>query len=154
MQPPIKDQTNIGVDAPGLDASDGALILNVDGEELAINKDMARQEFAQEADLNYMLSRFGITPERNAPTYGEWDDTLDLQSALTSVAEARMAFAGLPPELREKFGSMEELMRAYNNGSFVIKDEDAPAPVKTDVELLQERINELQKRLDSTPVNP
>lgn len=148
MQPPTKDQTSIGVDNPKLDASDGALIENENGEPTE-NKDMARQEFAKEADINYMLGRFGITPERGAPTFGEWDDTIDLQQALTSVAEARGAYNQLPKELQDKFGSIEELLTAYQTGALIIKDENIPQPVKTETQLLQERIDELQNRIDT-----
>lgn len=146
MQPPTKDQTSIGVDEPTIDASDGALIVTHNGD-LAENKDMTRQEFAKDADINYMLSRFGITPERGAPTYGEWDDNLDLQQAIAAVTEARSAYRDLPEELRKKFNSMEELIQAYANGSLVIKDGDVPVPPKTETELLQDRIRELETRL-------
>lgn len=121
MMPPTKDQTSINVDNPTIDASDGAELPN--GKP---NKDMARQEYAKDADINHMLSRFGIVPERGAPTYGEWDDTIDLQSALTATREAAEAYRNLPPELREKFNSMEELLTAVDNGSLVIKDEELP----------------------------
>lgn len=148
MQPPTKDQTDIGVDNPTIDASDGAIIELQDGNVIE-NKDTARQEYAKEADINYMLSKFGITPERGAPTYGEWDDRIDLQQALTSVAEAKSAYADLPKELKDKFQSMEQLLTAYHNGSLVIKDGDVPIPPKTETQLLQERIDELQRRLDT-----
>lgn len=117
MHPPTKDQADIGVDNPSIDASDS--------EE---NPDMARQEYAQEADVNYMLSRFGITQPRGAPTFGEWDDSIDLQIALESVREARRGFNTLPKELREKFGTLEEFLTAVDNGSLIIKDEEEPKP--------------------------
>lgn len=150
MMPPTKDQTDIGVDNPTVDASDGAMIEQHNGE-ITENKDMARQEFKNDADINYMLNKFGITPERGAPTFGEWDDTLDLQQALTSVAEAKTAYAELPTELKNKFGSMEELLKAYNNGSLVITEGETPIPPKTETQLLQERIDELQQRIDTQP---
>lgn len=150
MQPPIKDQRDIGYDNPTLDASNGVLVENTHGYVYE-SKDVTRQEFAKEADINYMLSRFGVTPERGAPTYGEWDDTLDLQQAIMSVTEAKAAYADLPEELRKKFGSMEELLTAYHNGSLVIKDGDVPAEPKTETEILAERISELQKKLDERP---
>lgn len=142
MQPPTKDQTDIGVDNPTVDASDGAELEN--GTE---NKDSARQEFAKEADINYMLSKFGITPERGAPTFGEWDDTIDLQQALASVTEAQAAFKALPDALRNKFQSMEEILKAYHNGSLEIKDGDVPKAPLTETELLQQRINTLEEKL-------
>lgn len=150
MHPPTKDQTTLDVDNPTLDASDGALIETKEGEVIE-NKDMARQEFANDADINYMLSKFKITPERGAPTYGEWDDTIDLQQAIASVTEARQAFRDLPEELRKKFNNMEELLQAYANGSLVIKEGEEPVPPKTEAQILQERITELEKRLNTTP---
>lgn len=143
--PPTKDQTTLGVDNPTIDASDGAILERHNGD-VEENKDMARQEYAKDADINYMLSRFGITPERGAPTFGEWDDTIDLQQALASVAEARAAFSEIPEELRKKFSSMEELLTAYGNGSLVIKDGEIPVQPKTETELLRDRITELEKR--------
>lgn len=144
--PPTKDQTDLGVDNPVIDASDGA-ILELSNGEMFENKDMARQEFAQDADINHMLNKFGIAPERGAPTYGEWDDTIDLQQALTSVAEARTAYHDLPDKLKEKFSSMEDLLTAYNNGALVINDGEQPLPQKTETQLLQERIIELENRI-------
>lgn len=149
MHPPTKTHLNIGLDEPTVDASDGAVIETANGTLLE-NKDMARQEFAAEADINVMLHKFGIAPERGAPVYGEWDDTMDLQQAIASVTEAKAAYADLPEELRRKFNSMEELLRAYANGSLVIKNEEVPAQPKTETEILTERLNDLQKRLDST----
>lgn len=113
MQPPVKDQTDIGEDSPTIDASASD-----------DNKDYTRQEFANEADINYMLSKFGITQPRNAPTYGEWDDSIDLQIALEAVREAQAGFKTLPLAMRERFGSMEELLRAVDNGSLVLKEKE------------------------------
>lgn len=150
MHPPVKDQTDIGRDEPTLDASDGA-IYELHNGEVVENKDMAVQEYAKDADINYMLNKFGITPERGAPVYGEWDDTIDLQQAIASVAEAREAYRELPAELKGKFSSMEELLVAYNNGSLQIKDGEVPIPPKTETELLQERIKDLEARLPAQP---
>lgn len=124
MIPPTKDQRDIGVDNPTLDASDGHL----HEQDETINKDRSRQEYKDEADINYMLSRFGITQPRGAPVYGEWDDTLDLQTAIESVREAHAAYRRVPQELRNKFSSMEELLLALNNGSLVIKDNKLEEP--------------------------
>lgn len=127
MRPPIKDHTSIGLDNPTIDASDGATV-ELDEYNITENKDTARQEHGKEADINYMLSRFGIVPERGAPLYGEWDDTLDLQQALDSTREAKRAYQQLPDNLKKQFTSMEELLEAVNNGSLVIKNEPAPVP--------------------------
>lgn len=143
MIPPTKDQADIGVENETIDCSDGADIPGKDEP----NKDLARQEFKQEADINYMLSRFGITQPREAPAYGEWDDSISLQSALQAVAEAREGFNTLPEDMRRKFNNMEELLTAVQAGKLVIEDGEAPAPVPTTEELLQERIRVLEDRI-------
>lgn len=117
MHPPLRDQSELDTVNVYVDASDGP-----------DNKDVARQEYKNEADIGYMLSRFGVIPPRGAPQYGEWDDSLDLQMAIESVREAQLAYGNLPKELREKFHNMGDLLNAIENGSLVIKDEPAPEP--------------------------
>lgn len=134
MRPPTKDQADIGLEDSTLDASDSPT-----------NPDRARQEFKMEADINYMLSRFGVTQPRGTPTFGTWDDTIDLQQALASVREARDGYMNLPEILRNKFPSMEAMLTAIDNGSLVLKDEEAPEPQKSPMDLANERIAELEK---------
>lgn len=119
----------------------------VDASDRPGNTDRARQEFKDEADINYMLSRFGITQPRGTPTYGVWDDTLDLQQAIGAVRDARAGYKRLPEEIRNKFRSMEELLTAVENGSFEIRDEEAPPPVKTSEELTLERLEKAETEL-------
>lgn len=134
--PPTKDQADIGQDNQTLDASDSPT-----------NKDTARQEFKQEADINYMLSRFGVTQPRGTPMYGTWDDSIDLMTAIAAVEEARAGYLKLPTILRRKFKSMEELLSAVESGALVLKDEEAPLPQKTPMDLANERIAKLEKDL-------
>lgn len=136
----LKDHTDIGRDNPTVDCS----LPNRFGEP---NQDMARQEFKNEADINYMLSKFNIEPPRGSPTYGEWDDSIDLQSALEAVTEAREGYRTLPEELRNKFKSMEDLLTAVQNGSLVIEDGEVPEPKPTTEQLLEKRIATLEDRL-------
>lgn len=111
--PPQRDQADIGlVDQP------------IDCSNSPNNPDVARQEFKDEADINYVLSRLGVTAPRGTPTYGEWDDTIDLQQAIAAVREADAAFNKLPRELKQKFPNMNEIIRAVDNGSLVIKETD------------------------------
>lgn len=133
MHPPTKDQADIGIEDQILDASHSTT-----------NKDVARQEFKDEADINYMLSRFGITQPKGAPSYGTWDDSIDLQTAIQSVRESRAAYNELPEVLRNKFPSMEAMLTAIDNGSLVLKDEQAPEPTKTPMDLQNERIAKLE----------
>lgn len=140
MHPPTKDQADLGQDNVTLDASN-----------TPDNKDVARQEFKDEADINVMLAKFGVTQPRGTPTYGEWDDSIDLQTAVQSVRDARSAYHALPEELRNKFPRMEDLLAALENGSLVIKDEEAPKeepPPPTPTEI---RLAELEKALKMNP---
>lgn len=105
---------------------DPGVSVTLDASNSKDNKDVARQEFKDEADINYMLSRFGVAPRRGTPIYGEWDDTVDLQVALQSVSDARSAYRQLPDNLKAKFTRMEDLLSALENGSLVIKNEDEP----------------------------
>lgn len=125
MHPPTKDQADIGLDNQTLDASDKAEVQEHDGSAKE-NIDRARQEFKDEADINVLLSKLNITQPRGAPTYGEWDDTIELQTALQSLHDAREAYKHIPKELKAKFGNMQELIEALENGSLVIKDEPDP----------------------------
>lgn len=124
MYPPTKDQADIGVENPTLDASD-AHIHDIDE---TVNVDRARQEYKNDADINYMLSRLGVTQPRGAPVYGEWDDNIDLQMAIESVREAKTGFRSLPEELQKKFGTLEDFLTAVDNGSLVIKDKEPEPP--------------------------
>lgn len=140
MQPPIKNQTDIGVDEPTLDASNSNT-----------NRDMTDQSGAQEADINYMLSRFGVTQPRGAPTYGVTDYNMDLQAAITSVREAEDAYRKLDPELRRKFDNMGDFLSAVNNGSLEIKNEPAPEPPQTEAQILKQRLDALEKQQKTPP---
>lgn len=82
-------------------------------------EDMARQEFAKDADINVLLKRFGMNVLVRNPEYGEVDFDLDLQGAYRAVAEAREGFARLPAHLRERFPDWETLMAAVANGEAI-----------------------------------
>lgn len=142
MKPPTKDQTDIGLDNPTLDASSGVELEY--GDVVIVSRDLTRQEDKEAADIHNMLAKMGVVAPRGAPRYGEWDDSIDLMTAINSVQEARDAFANVPEELRKKFTSMEQLLDAVENGSLVLKDEEAPAPVKTELELLREEVAALK----------
>lgn len=141
MHPPTKDQTDIGIEDSTIDASDGADIKDFDKP----NKDVARQEFKADADINVYLSKLGITQARDAPQYGEWDDTIDLQTSIQALRDAREAFDRLPKELTSMFPNMEALLNAINNGTLVLKDEEAPPEQPTEAQLIQQRLDNLEK---------
>lgn len=108
MHPPVRQQVDIVNQAQvslesGLDCSD--------------LPDTARQEFKREADVNYILSRFGVggIPQRQV-SYGEADFDLDLQGAYIANDAAEKAFYYLSPSLREKYKSVAAMLDAMNSG--------------------------------------
>jgi len=93
-------------DAAGIDFSDTEL--------------MTRQEFKDEADLNILLSRFGVnTMVRTDGRYGsEVDYNLDLAQALAAIESARRANLAVPDELREKYTDWRSVLNAAESGEY------------------------------------
>lgn len=105
-------------DDSGLDCS-----LEVDGHD---NKDMARQEFKDETNVNTILARFGIQSHNLPPQFRELDFSLDLQQALGAIAAAKAAYAILPQELRNTYPSVSQFLAAMESGQITIKQGDRP----------------------------
>lgn len=109
--PPVRAQGDLLND----EASEAAgLTTAADDDEFA-----ARQEDKDETDINVMLRRFGVegvVRSQRPATYGEVDYTIDLQSALHSVQEARTMFDRLPPELKKKYGTWQNVLNAAESG--------------------------------------
>jgi len=68
---------------------------------------LARQSEAEEADINTIVRRFGLTgqlPQNvRVPSYGDFSDVFDFQSAMNVVTEAREAFLEMPADVRARF---------------------------------------------------
>lgn len=68
---------------------------------------LTKQAFAEEADINVIVQRFGITgslPENPLPaSFGDFTGISDYHSAMNAVAEANEAFDALPAAIRAKF---------------------------------------------------
>lgn len=80
-------------------------------------KDMARQEQKDDTDINIMLRKFGVNvPQKSGAHYGEWDESLDLQTAYAVVDEAVRGYRSLPLELRNRYASMQAFLNAYYSG--------------------------------------
>jgi phage internal scaffolding protein len=67
----------------------------------------AIQSQAEEADINTIVRRFGVTgrlPENvRAPTYADFDEIVDFQSAQNAIIQARDSFMRMPAGLRARF---------------------------------------------------
>lgn len=98
--------------------------------------DLARQEYKDESDINKLLYRYGVglVAGQRQPQWGqEVDYDLDLQTALTAVADAKRAHAGLPDNLKARYATWRELLNALESGQLEMKAEEpipeAPEPI-------------------------
>lgn len=74
-----------------------------------LDKTLAIQSAAEETDINTIVRRFGLTgqlpTDLAAPTYGDFTEVGDFQSAMIAISRARESFDKLPPDLRYRFGN-------------------------------------------------
>lgn len=114
MQPAIRTQTDELQDSysklTALDCSD--------------LPDRTRQEFKEETDVNYILTRYGANAPLTQAIYGEVDYNMDLQQSLAAIETAQDAVRKLPWALRDKYYHWEMLMEGMRSGEFK-KDLDA-----------------------------
>ncbi|AXH76517.1 MAG: internal scaffolding protein [Microviridae sp.] len=70
---------------------------------------MTQQQFADEADINTIVRRFGLTgelPENvKVPQYGDFNGIGDYRDAMNAVRAADEAFMALPAALRAEFAN-------------------------------------------------
>lgn len=73
----------------------------------AEDEDKTVQSFKEEADINVLVRRFGITGQMPQgvvpPTYGVFEDVFDFKSAMDAIAVARESFDAMPGDVRAKF---------------------------------------------------
>jgi len=66
-----------------------------------------QQQFAEEADINTIVRRFGLTGELpngiHMPQSGDFTATTDFQTAMNLVRQAEEAFLEIPGEVRARF---------------------------------------------------
>lgn len=82
-----------------------------------------QQNQKDEADINTIVRRFGLTgelpPNIRPPQYGDFTDVQDYHSALTAVRKADTAFMAFPAHIRARFnndaGQYIEFMLDPNN---------------------------------------
>lgn len=81
------------------------------------NLDRARQEDAKDADINEILTRFGVdTFQQKTPIFTESDFDLDLQTALGAIASAKEVHKGMPPEIKKIYPTWRSMLNAANTG--------------------------------------
>lgn len=97
-----------------------------------LDADATRQEFAQEADINWLVQRYGANFAGGVPVrYGDHDFDLDLTSAYEQLSAAQATFNDLPPKLRKAYPTITSLMEALERGDLTLTpsnpDSEAPA---------------------------
>lgn len=70
---------------------------------------MTQQHFAQDADINTIVKRFGITDHSQLPAvtdpryFGDFTDAPSFREALHNLMDAQERFDNLPADIRHKF---------------------------------------------------
>lgn len=119
------------------------------------DESMTRQEFKEEADINTIITRFGIGEVPMVPQ--EWKTDIDLtdapsdyQSVLNQLNEARDQFMSLPAKLRSRFDNDPGEFMAFVGDSSNLEEMvklglavARPAPVPSDTDRI---IAALEKR--------
>ena len=73
-----------------------------------LDPSLAVQDGAEEADINTIARRFGMTGDASllnvrAPTYGDFTGVTTYHEALEALSSAQASFGALPAEVRERF---------------------------------------------------
>ena len=107
MKPFIRDPYNYDVKA----ASDECASLHEPGISLTV------QAMAEDADLNVLMKRFGITgkmPENvHIPQYGDFEHVMDFRTAHDAIIEARESFMTIPADIRSRFSNDPQMFLEF-----------------------------------------
>lgn len=83
---------------------------NIAGDESALHcqdPTLTQQHFKEECDINTIVKRFNLTgqlPENiRMPTYADFEQVFDFQSAMNAIAQAGEAFDAMPADVRARF---------------------------------------------------
>lgn len=95
-------------------------VSNETGMKFDPDEGRTQQSFAEECDINTIVSRFGLTgelPENfRAPVSGDFTGVSDFHSAMNAVRQAQEQFDAMPGELRARFDNdPQKLMRFVEN---------------------------------------
>lgn len=133
---------------------------NYDADEASFEsglecKDKSRtlQSQAQDADINVILKRFGVTGQlpqsARLPTFQDFEGIFDFRTALDAVREAEASFMSIPADIRRRFGDDPQEFVAFcsdpKNLDELRKLGLAPAAPDPSVELAKEVDREIEK---------
>lgn len=87
------------------------------GLDCTASRDTVRPEFGYEADINNIMKHFGVGRFTTAqPNFTSTDWGVDLQQAMHTIVHAHEAHAKLPKELRDKYPTYADLVKAAETG--------------------------------------
>ena len=113
-------------------------------------EEITRQEFKDDADIEKILSKFGINPMTRQPLYGAVvDDSLDLQQAIAAINLAKRADFKIPPELKGRYPDWQSLLNGVESGQYQLDLANLEAHKKR-----QEQAIEQGKKPDTPPAPP
>ena len=79
------------------------------GALACLDESRTQQSFTEECDINTIVRRFNLTGTlpvaARAPTYGDFSEVMDYQTALNAIIAAEDSFMTLPAEIRKKFNN-------------------------------------------------
>lgn len=84
-----------------------------------MDESKTQQQFAEDADINVMMRRFGVAEMQLPPMahdpkfYGDMSDIPDLRTALERVRDAEEKFMALEPALRARFHNSPALLYEF-----------------------------------------
>lgn len=107
MHPPVRDQGAFLEDAHDPEFSPGIAC--------TAEEDKARQEFKQEADVSFLMRKYGALPPITEFPQGVVDFDVDLLTARIAVQEARDGYGRLPADFRRAV-SFDQFMVSLANG--------------------------------------
>lgn len=101
------------------------------------SESLVQQHFREEADINTIVRRFGMTGQMPSGVaggvYGDFTGIEDYASAVERIERARDGFMTLPPEVRERFGNdpgrLVDLAQSLTEDEFGELVAPVPAPV-------------------------
>lgn len=80
---------------------------------------LAQQHFKEECDINTLVEQFRLTGEmpqlQRLPTYEDYEDVFDFQTAMNTVRMATETFMSLPAQLRARFHNDPQEFLAFTS---------------------------------------
>lgn len=113
------------------------------------------QSMAEEADINTIVRRFGVTgqvsvPDR-LPSYEDYDGVFDFQSAQQALIDANRSFMELPARVRSRFDNDPQQLLMFVS---TLGSDDALMAEAVELGLVSKPIPGLNPPAQPGPVDP